>query len=185
MAFFTKIKYAPHVVVKNIGCHLWVFMSSPEIPPVDPALEHGSRPGLRPKVARKRPCLPLMISMEKISRKVFRGMTQDKQQLKSRSLSSRFIFCFIFRSFEGEMTTPRNSMSGAFPADSTKGPMATQPVQRTVPKRIPSTLGPTQTFFLRESKALGVSQPLSIPYPRHSLASGSRCWRPGTGLRPT
>ncbi|ELK13498.1 B-lymphocyte antigen CD20 [Pteropus alecto] len=62
------------------------------------------------------------------------------------------------RSFEGEMTTPRNSMSGAFPADPTKGPMATQPVQRIIPKRMPSTVGPMQRFFMTESKALGAAQ---------------------------
>lgn len=56
------------------------------------------------------------------------------------------------------MTTPRNSMSGAFPADPTKGPMATQPVQRIIPKRMPSTVGPMQRFFMTESKALGAAQ---------------------------
>ncbi|XP_015974531.1 B-lymphocyte antigen CD20 isoform X2 [Rousettus aegyptiacus] len=56
------------------------------------------------------------------------------------------------------MTTPRNSMSGAFPAGPTKGPVAAQPVQRIIPRRMPPTVGPTQSFFLRESKALGATQ---------------------------
>ncbi|KAB0396864.1 hypothetical protein E2I00_004699 [Balaenoptera physalus] len=49
------------------------------------------------------------------------------------------------------MTTPRNSMSGAFPA----GPIAMQPVQKLIPRRVPSVVGATQSFFMRESKALG------------------------------
>lgn len=73
------------------------------------------------------------------------------------------------------MTTPRNSMSGVFPAGPTKGPVAAQPVQRIIPRRMPPTVGPTQSFFLRESKALGVSQSPSSPHPRDSPASGSRC----------
>eukprot|EP00069_Balaena_mysticetus_P003768 bmy_16533T0 len=49
------------------------------------------------------------------------------------------------------MTTPRNSMSGAFPA----GPIAMQPVQKLIPRRVPTVVGATQSFFMRESKALG------------------------------
>ncbi|KAM9079137.1 B-lymphocyte antigen CD20-like [Megaptera novaeangliae] len=52
------------------------------------------------------------------------------------------------------MTTPRNSMSGAFPA----GPIAMQPVQKLIPRRVPSVVGATQSFFMRESKALGAVQ---------------------------
>ncbi|XP_007462258.1 PREDICTED: B-lymphocyte antigen CD20 [Lipotes vexillifer] len=52
------------------------------------------------------------------------------------------------------MTTPRNSMSGAFPA----GPIAMQSVQKLIPRRVPSALGTTQAFFMRESKALGAVQ---------------------------
>lgn len=79
------------------------------------------------------------------------------------------------------MTTPRNSMSGAFPA----GPIAMQPVQKLIPRRVPSVVGATQSFFMRESKALGVSQLPSIPHPRDSLAYRSRCFRPGTQFNPT
>ncbi|XP_058926517.1 B-lymphocyte antigen CD20-like [Kogia breviceps] len=52
------------------------------------------------------------------------------------------------------MTTPRNSMSGAFPA----GPIAMQPVQKLISRRVPSVVGATQSFFLRESKPLGAVQ---------------------------
>ncbi|XP_059961322.1 B-lymphocyte antigen CD20 [Mesoplodon densirostris] len=52
------------------------------------------------------------------------------------------------------MTTPRNSMSGAFPA----GPIAMQPVQKLIPRRVPAVVGATQSFFMRESKALGAVQ---------------------------
>lgn len=64
------------------------------------------------------------------------------------------------------MTTPRNSMTGAFPADSVKGAAALHPAQRVIPRKTSSVVGPTQSFFMRESKALGVSQMPSIPYPR-------------------
>uniref|UniRef100_A0A8D1WPJ3 Membrane spanning 4-domains A1 n=1 Tax=Sus scrofa TaxID=9823 RepID=A0A8D1WPJ3_PIG len=56
------------------------------------------------------------------------------------------------------MTTPRNSMIGAFPADPVKGPIAMQPVPKLIPRRVPSMVGPTQSFFMRESKALGAVQ---------------------------
>ncbi|XP_006214955.1 B-lymphocyte antigen CD20 [Vicugna pacos] len=56
------------------------------------------------------------------------------------------------------MTTPRNSMTGAVPADPMKGPISMYPVQRRIPRRVPSMVGPTQGFFLRESKALGAVQ---------------------------
>ncbi|XP_059785721.1 B-lymphocyte antigen CD20-like [Balaenoptera ricei] len=52
------------------------------------------------------------------------------------------------------MTPPGNSTSGAFPA----GPIATQPVQKLIPRRAPSVVGATQSFFMRESKALGAVQ---------------------------
>ncbi|XP_054419606.1 B-lymphocyte antigen CD20 [Pteronotus mesoamericanus] len=55
------------------------------------------------------------------------------------------------------MTTPRNSMSGAFPAHPTKGPMAMKPVQN-IPRKVDPVVGPTQTFFMRESKAMGAVQ---------------------------
>uniref|UniRef100_G1PX22 Membrane spanning 4-domains A1 n=1 Tax=Myotis lucifugus TaxID=59463 RepID=G1PX22_MYOLU len=56
------------------------------------------------------------------------------------------------------MTTPRNSMSGAFPADPTKGPIAMQPVKKIIPRKVSTVVGPTQSFFMRESKALGAVQ---------------------------
>ncbi|XP_008522284.1 B-lymphocyte antigen CD20 isoform X1 [Equus przewalskii] len=56
------------------------------------------------------------------------------------------------------MTTPRNSMSGAFPAETRKGPIATHPIQKGMSRRMPSVVGPTQSFFMRESKALGAVQ---------------------------
>ncbi|XP_030895059.1 B-lymphocyte antigen CD20 isoform X2 [Leptonychotes weddellii] len=56
------------------------------------------------------------------------------------------------------MTTPRNSRSGTFQADPMKGPTAMHPVQKIIPKRMPSVVGPTQNFFMRESKTLGVIQ---------------------------
>ncbi|XP_019609543.2 B-lymphocyte antigen CD20 [Rhinolophus sinicus] len=57
------------------------------------------------------------------------------------------------------MTTPRNSMSGGFPADSPmKRPLAMQPVQKIIPRTMPSMVGPTQGFFIRESKAFGAVQ---------------------------
>uniref|UniRef100_A0A7N5KCD1 Membrane spanning 4-domains A1 n=1 Tax=Ailuropoda melanoleuca TaxID=9646 RepID=A0A7N5KCD1_AILME len=56
------------------------------------------------------------------------------------------------------MTTPRNSMSGTFQAGPMKGPTAMHPVQKIIPKRMPSVVGPTQNFFMRESKALGAVQ---------------------------
>uniref|UniRef100_A0A2K5R7Q4 Membrane spanning 4-domains A1 n=1 Tax=Cebus imitator TaxID=2715852 RepID=A0A2K5R7Q4_CEBIM len=53
------------------------------------------------------------------------------------------------------MTTPRNSVNGAFPGEPMKGPIATQPGPKPVLGRMSSLMGPTQSFFLRESKALG------------------------------
>lgn len=49
-------------------------------------------------------------------------------------------------------------MIGAFPADPVKGPIAMQPVPKLIPRRVPSMVGPTQSFFMRESKALGAVQ---------------------------
>jgi len=83
------------------------------------------------------------------------------------------------------MTTPRNSMVGAFPAEPLKGPIAMHAAQKVVPRRVPVVVGPTQSFFMREAKALGVSQSPCIPHPRDSLASGSSCYRPGTGFNMT
>ncbi|XP_008590291.1 PREDICTED: B-lymphocyte antigen CD20 [Galeopterus variegatus] len=56
------------------------------------------------------------------------------------------------------MMTPRNSMSGTFPAEPIKGPIAMQPLQKAIPRRMSSLVGPTQSFFIRESKALGAVQ---------------------------
>nr|XP_048298650.1 B-lymphocyte antigen CD20 isoform X2 [Myodes glareolus] len=56
------------------------------------------------------------------------------------------------------MTTPRNSVSGTFPIQSTKGPLAMQPSQTVNLRRTSSLVGPTQRFFMRESKALGAVQ---------------------------
>ncbi|KAF6104897.1 membrane spanning 4-domains A1 [Phyllostomus discolor] len=56
------------------------------------------------------------------------------------------------------MATPRNSMSGAFPEHPVKGPMAMQPAQKIIPRRMASVVGPTQSFFMRQSKALGAVQ---------------------------
>ncbi|NP_001071322.1 B-lymphocyte antigen CD20 [Bos indicus x Bos taurus] len=56
------------------------------------------------------------------------------------------------------MTTPRNSMVGAFPAEPLKGPIAMHAAQKVVPRRVPVVVGPTQSFFMREAKALGAVQ---------------------------
>ncbi|XP_002709235.3 B-lymphocyte antigen CD20 [Oryctolagus cuniculus] len=56
------------------------------------------------------------------------------------------------------MTTPRNSVSGNCPGEPMKGPIAMQPVPKVVFRKTPSVVGPTQSFFLRESKALGAVQ---------------------------
>ncbi|XP_057635063.1 B-lymphocyte antigen CD20 [Chionomys nivalis] len=56
------------------------------------------------------------------------------------------------------MTTPRNSVSGTFPMQSTKGPLPMQPSQTANLRRPSSLVGPTQRFFMRESKALGAVQ---------------------------
>lgn len=56
------------------------------------------------------------------------------------------------------MTTPRNSVSGAFPADPMKGPIAMQPVKKIIPRKASPVVGSTQHFFMRESKALGAVQ---------------------------
>ncbi|OBS79613.1 hypothetical protein A6R68_22185, partial [Neotoma lepida] len=60
--------------------------------------------------------------------------------------------------FENRMTTPRNSVSGTFPIESTKGPLTMQPSQKVNLRRTSSLVGPTQSFFMRESKALGAVQ---------------------------
>ncbi|XP_039109464.1 B-lymphocyte antigen CD20-like isoform X2 [Hyaena hyaena] len=56
------------------------------------------------------------------------------------------------------MATPRNSMSGTLPEDVMKGPTAMHPVQKIIPKKMSSVVGPTQSFFMRESKPLGAVQ---------------------------
>ncbi|XP_015333501.1 B-lymphocyte antigen CD20 isoform X1 [Marmota marmota marmota] len=53
------------------------------------------------------------------------------------------------------MTTPRNSVSGTFP---TKGPISMQPAPKVNLKGTLPLVGPTQSFFMRESKALGAVQ---------------------------
>lgn len=179
-------KVHPKMVVKNTGSNRGAHMSSPEMSPLDLVLEDGSRPCLSPKVMRKQPCLPSVTLIERIQRRALRCTTQDKRLLTSCSLSSHLLICFIFRSFEGEMTTPRNSMSGGFPADSPmKRPLAMQPVQKIIPRTMPSMVDPTQGFFIRESKAFGVSQLPSVPYPGDALACRSRCYRPSTELNAT
>ncbi|XP_005408155.1 PREDICTED: B-lymphocyte antigen CD20 isoform X2 [Chinchilla lanigera] len=55
------------------------------------------------------------------------------------------------------MTTPRNSVSGTFPAEPPKGPISMQPANKVSFQRVPA-VGPTQSFFMRESKALGAIQ---------------------------
>ncbi|KAH0512674.1 B-lymphocyte antigen CD20 [Microtus ochrogaster] len=62
------------------------------------------------------------------------------------------------KKFEKRMTTPRNSVSGTFPIQSAKGPLAMQPTQTANLRRPSSLVGPTQRFFMRESKALGAVQ---------------------------
>ncbi|XP_003802732.1 B-lymphocyte antigen CD20 [Otolemur garnettii] len=56
------------------------------------------------------------------------------------------------------MTTPRNSVNGTFPAEPMKGPIPVQPVQKVTLRRLSSLVGPTQSFFMRQSKALGAVQ---------------------------
>ncbi|XP_043828480.1 B-lymphocyte antigen CD20 [Dromiciops gliroides] len=57
------------------------------------------------------------------------------------------------------MMTPRNSVSGAFLADSIKGPSTVQLGQKTVLRRGSQLQSPTlKSFFRRESKALGAVQ---------------------------
>ncbi|XP_004478000.1 B-lymphocyte antigen CD20 [Dasypus novemcinctus] len=56
------------------------------------------------------------------------------------------------------MTTPRNSMSGTLPAESMKVPVAMHPIQKASPRMMSLPGGPTQRFFMRESKALGAIQ---------------------------
>lgn len=73
-----KVKYAPNMVVKNTGSNPWAHMSSLEMPPPDLVLEDGSRPCLRSKIMRKRPCLPSVTPMESLQRKAFRCTTRDK-----------------------------------------------------------------------------------------------------------
>ncbi|XP_063084249.1 B-lymphocyte antigen CD20 isoform X3 [Cavia porcellus] len=53
------------------------------------------------------------------------------------------------------MTAPQNSTSGAFPVEPSKGPISKQAAPEVNFRRMLSTMGPTQSFFMRESKALG------------------------------
>ena len=119
--------------------------------------------------------------MQRTQSKPFRFTTRYK--LANNPVSSHFII--YLQESEGEMTTPRNSMVGAFPAEPLKGPIAMHAAQKGVPRRVPVVVGPTQSFFMREAKALGVSQSPCIPHPRDSLASRSSCYRPGTGFNLT
>ncbi|XP_007954633.1 B-lymphocyte antigen CD20 [Orycteropus afer afer] len=56
------------------------------------------------------------------------------------------------------MTTPRNSVSGTFPAEPVNGSSDMYPAQKITPWKMSSLVGPTQHFFIRESKALGAVQ---------------------------
>ncbi|XP_012884747.1 PREDICTED: B-lymphocyte antigen CD20 isoform X1 [Dipodomys ordii] len=56
------------------------------------------------------------------------------------------------------MTTPRNSVIGMFPAEPMKGPVRLQATPKVNLRRVSSLVGPTQSFFMRESKALGAVQ---------------------------
>ncbi|XP_063084248.1 B-lymphocyte antigen CD20 isoform X2 [Cavia porcellus] len=56
------------------------------------------------------------------------------------------------------MTAPQNSTSGAFPVEPSKGPISKQAAPEVNFRRMLSTMGPTQSFFMRESKALGAIQ---------------------------
>ncbi|KAM4846572.1 B-lymphocyte antigen CD20 [Thomomys bottae] len=56
------------------------------------------------------------------------------------------------------MTTPRNSGMGMFPAEPIKGSIGMQPTPNMNFRRMSSLAGPTQSFFMRESKALGAVQ---------------------------
>ncbi|XP_006899963.1 PREDICTED: B-lymphocyte antigen CD20 [Elephantulus edwardii] len=56
------------------------------------------------------------------------------------------------------MTTPRNSVSGTFPAEPMQRPLGMYPTQKTIPWKISSLTGPTQHFFIRESKTFGAIQ---------------------------
>ncbi|XP_006875047.1 PREDICTED: B-lymphocyte antigen CD20 [Chrysochloris asiatica] len=56
------------------------------------------------------------------------------------------------------MMTPRNSMSGTLPEEPIKSPIGMYPVQKITPWKMSSLVGPTQHFFIRESKALGAIQ---------------------------
>ncbi|XP_040859967.1 B-lymphocyte antigen CD20 [Ochotona curzoniae] len=56
------------------------------------------------------------------------------------------------------MTTPRNSVSAKCPSGSMKGPIGLQPVPKVSFRKSSPVVGPTQSCFLRESKALGAVQ---------------------------
>lgn len=153
--------------------------------PSDPVFKHNSGLCLRPKATGK-VCFT-WDSWKKYGEK-YSGAWDKFKDAKNPIFSlspPHFIICFIFRNSEGEMTTSRNSMSGIFQADPMKGPTAMHPIQKIIPKRMTSVVGPTQNFFMRESKTMGVSQLHSILYPRDSLAHKNRCYRPGRECNPT
>lgn len=134
-----------------------VTMSWPKTTPPELFSEPGSKPCFRSKVTkRSQGCLPSMTPTgEGILREAFRCNTLDTIEKIVFPLSS--FYCFTFRSLASEMTTPRNSVSGNCPGEPMKGPIGMQPVPKVVFRKTPSVVGPTQSFFLRESKALGVS----------------------------
>lgn len=55
------------------------------------------------------------------------------------------------------MTTPRSSMRGTLPAEPMKGSLAMHPTQKSLGRKT-SMKDPMESFFLRESKALGAVQ---------------------------
>lgn len=77
------------------------------------------------------------------------------ETVKILSILSSFII--LFQSAQDKMTAPQNSTSGAFPVEPSKGPISKQAAPEVNFRRMLSTMGPTQSFFMRESKALGVS----------------------------
>ncbi|XP_028915193.1 B-lymphocyte antigen CD20 isoform X1 [Ornithorhynchus anatinus] len=56
------------------------------------------------------------------------------------------------------MMTPTGSVKGTGAVDSVKSTQVRQPSQRTVPRRASRSVGPTQSFFMREAKPLGAVQ---------------------------
>ncbi|KAG8505736.1 B-lymphocyte antigen CD20, partial [Galemys pyrenaicus] len=60
--------------------------------------------------------------------------------------------------FKSVMTTPTSSMSATFPAEPARGAVPMHPAQKPIPRKMPPVIGPTQSFFMREAKALGAVQ---------------------------